>query len=135
MEEEVKKMQKKFIKNIHTIATNNPEMLDGILTDEVLVWCLTDIAKKVDNTISICINLEKEYNSPDIDPQKKNARWILFNYDMDRLKEYYDLFLIYDSIRKKRNISLDYNLTIDKYILNLQHIFGQDINNESVSRK
>ena len=135
MEEEKEKLQKGFINDIHTIAKNYPEMLDGILTDEVLVWCLTDIDKKLYNSMSTCLNLEKEYNTSGIDPKKKGARWVLFNYNMDRLKEYYNLFLIYDNIRKKRNISLNFNLTIDKYILDLQHIFGQDINNDSVSRK
>ena len=135
MEEEKEKLQKRFINDIHTIAKNYPEMLDGILTDEVLVWCLTDIDKKLYDSMSTCLNLEKEYNTSGIDPKKKGARWVLFNYNMDRLKEYYNLFLIYDNIRKKRNISFDYNLTIDKYILELQHIFGQDINSKPVSRK
>ena len=134
MKEETEKLQKKFIRDIHTIATHNPEMLEGILTDEVLVWCLADIDKKVYDTVSTCINLEQEYNTPGVDSRKKNARWILFNYNVARLKEYYDLFLAYNNIRKKRNFSLDFTPTIDKFALYLQQIFEHGIDNESISR-
>ena len=135
MEDEREKLKLSFIYEVHSIAKSCPEMLEEILTDEVLVWCLTDIDKNLSRSIDISLGFEDIVNSPDYDSSKKSMCRALLNSTKRELKEYYDLFLVYDNIRKKRNISLDYNLTIDKYILDLQHILGQDINNKSVSRK
>ena len=134
MENEKEKLQIVFINEVHNIAKHCLEMLDEILTDEVLIWCLTDIDKKLSSTIDICLGLENIFNSPNGDSSIKDSSQTLFNNNKDRLKEYYDLFLIYDNIRKKRNIFLYFTPTIDKSTQELQHILGQDAKNRPVIR-
>lgn len=132
MEEEREKLKLVFISGVHSIAKSCPDMLEEILTDEVLIWCLTDIDKNLSRSIDISLGLEDTFNSPN--SSEKSMCRALLNSTKRELKEYYDLFLIYDNIRKKRNISLNFTPTIEKFAIDLQHILEKDVNNKHISR-
>ncbi len=124
-----KTIQSRFISEIHNIAVLYPDMLERILTDEVLVWCLEDVLSILGTYSHYCLNLQSNFNLPEANQSPRNIYRTIFDSCKCKLKTYYDLFLTYQSIQKKRNISLNLSLDIDQFLSNVRQILGEDLNN------
>lgn len=127
--EDLKTIQSKIVSEIHKIAENYPDMLDGLLTDVVLDWCLEDTIVTLGTCSRHCLNLQSRFNLPEVNQSHRNIYRTLFESFKSRLKEYYDLFLIYHSIQKKRNIPLNGSLDIETIFADMKQILGEDLSN------
>lgn len=90
-----------LISTINGIAKDNPKMLDMILTDCVLTMVLKNIDKEMNEYL--CLYLLHKEGAKTKNPYSQ----ILMEGNAGELLKAYNLYVAYESIRKKRNLIVE----------------------------
>ena len=98
---------------IHNIARKTPKLLDMVLTDEILKYCIIDLDEKMKVFLDYCLNNAANMKDNSIDQQRRNFNATLLSLNKKELEEYYKMYVEYENIRQKRNINIDWTVGID----------------------
>ena len=116
------------VSTIHNIARKTPQLLDMILTDEILKHCIIDLDEKMKVFLDYCLNNAANMKDNSIDQQRRNFNATLLSLNKKELEEYYKMYVEYENIRQKRNINIDWTVDIDT-VSNVLGIEQQDKTN------
>ncbi len=116
------------VSTIHNIARKTPQLLDMVLTDEILKYSIIDLDEKMKVFLDYCLNNAANMKDNSIDQQRRNFNATLLSLNKKELEEYYKMYVEYENIRQKRNINIDWTVGIDT-VSNVLGINPQDKTN------
>lgn len=102
-----------LISLMNTIAMENPELLNMVMTDQVLIWTIKDLDCKLKEEYER-YNTFKELLSQPIEPaSEKEFKGELLKLSGKNLLSYYSLYKIYTKLKKARGLTIAFDTNIE----------------------
>lgn len=100
---------------IEIIARENPESLDAIVTDQVLIWLIQKLEKRMMTSLDRYMEIMNGLDQENLDDKARELCEKSLRYNLDFQLQNYELYKVYTALRESRG--LENNSEVDKGIL------------------
>lgn len=127
-------LNRAIISMMHTVASENPELLKVVMTDQVLIWTIKDLDQKLKEEYEKYITYKNLSLSQFENKSQKEMNEELVKITGRTLLSYYKLYKIFEELKDARNISIeletDINLILE--LLKEEKLYDQNTLNRTL---